>query len=95
MALALHDRREWWRGDQVEVRSDGECCGQPATLAHVGFELVAMTLAEPLRQAFGRHLDEHGCGDRDGPRYIGGFTRCEEAMRLWHLLPPGDRIVMG
>ena len=97
MSLFLRRRPDWFGGTLTEVVSDGECCGQPATLAHVGFEIVAATLAEPLRRAFRAHLDEHGCATRDpgDPRYIGGFGHCEEAMRLWYLQPAGDRVVIA
>jgi hypothetical protein len=59
------------------------------TIASCGFEVVAALLAEPLRQAFKRHLDEHGCAE------IRGFAYCPEAMRLFDLLPDGDRVVIG
>jgi hypothetical protein len=82
----------------VEVRSDGlDDWEQPATLAHVGYTIVAVTLAERLRKAFDGHLAEHGCatGDPQDPSYAGGFIHCPEAARLWGLLPDGDRIVFG
>lgn len=60
---------------------------QPLTLAHVGFEVVAMTLAEPLRREFSRHLAAHGCAERTG------FAYCDEAMTLFVLLPAGDRVI--
>jgi hypothetical protein len=89
--LRLLTRREWW-GDRTEVFDD-----DPQTLAHVGYSIVAMTLAEPLRKALDVHLDEHGCGTGDvaDPRYVGGFWYCPEAKSLWDLLPDGDRIVMA
>jgi hypothetical protein len=64
------------------------------SLASVGFTVAAVTLAEPLRKAFREHLDVHGCGTGDSgdPRYVGGCAHCPEAMRLWDLLPDGDRI---
>lgn len=70
---------------------DGEFAGWrdrriPATLAHVGFEIVAMTLAEPLRRAFFTHADEHQCQGR--------YPRCPEYARLAALLPEGDEPVL-
>jgi hypothetical protein len=88
----------WQRGTDymtrqptIEIRADRECqnCGRETTLAHTGFEVVAKTLAEPLRQMFKRHLDEHGCAETYG------FAYCPEAMRLFNLLPDGDRVVVG
>jgi hypothetical protein len=97
MPLSLRRIPDWFGGTITQVVSDGECCRQPATLAHVGFEVVAMTLAEPLRRALDLHLDEHGCGtgDPQDPRYVGGFIHCPEAAQLWDMLPAGDRIVIG
>lgn len=43
------------------------------------------------RRRFSKHLDEHGCGKPGA----GGFSHCEEAMRLWDVLPDKDRIVLG
>ena len=90
--LRLRKIPGWFGGYQTEVIEDA-----PQTLAHVGYEIAAMTLAEPLRKALDTHLDEHGCGtgDTTDPRYVGGFWYCPEAKRLWDLLPEGDRIVFG
>lgn len=70
---------------------------EPDTLAHVGYSIVAATLAEPLRRALDVHLDEHGCGTGDAhdPRYVGGFIHCPEASALWDLLPDCDRIALA
>jgi hypothetical protein len=97
VTLILRSGVTGFGGTLTEVVSDGECCGQPATLAHVGFEVAAVTLAEPLRRAFHAHLDEHGCGTGDprDPRYVGGFGHCDEALRLWRLLPAGDQVLIG
>jgi hypothetical protein len=48
-----------------------------------------MTLAEPLRKAFREHLGEHGCEEPYG------FAYCPDAVRLWDMLPAGDRIVIA
>lgn len=50
-------------------------------------QVLAARMAEPLRQAFYRHLDEH--------EHPEGAMRCEEAMRLWALLPDGDAVVFA
>jgi hypothetical protein len=59
------------------------------TLAGCGYGLVAALLAEPLRRAFHQHLDEHRCWAR------GGFAHCEEAMRLFRLLPRAEQVTIG
>jgi hypothetical protein len=89
--LRLRRSREWW-GSRTEVID-----ADPDTLACVGFTVVAVTLAEPLRRALDAHLDEHGCGTGDiaDDRYVGGFFHCSEAKRLWDMLPAGDRICIG
>ncbi len=91
--MGLH----WRRGEPdfrtgkptVEVFADRDCqnCDRPVTLAHASYEVVAMTLAEPLRRAFWKHVDEHGeaCVN---PMW-GGWL-CPEAARLRALLPAGD-----
>lgn len=66
---------------QTEVVED-----DPQTLAQVGYSIVAMTLAEPLRKAVRAHLDEHGCS---------GVLSCPEANRLFRLLPAADQILIG
>ena len=76
--------------------SSGPCphCGVPGMpFDHPVWESVAMMLAQPLRDALTRHLDEHGCGtdDFNDPRYVSGFLHCEDAKRLWDLLPMWDR----
>lgn len=56
---------------------------------------------------FDAHLEEHGCGcpyrDRPGcptperheeGHRVGGFRRCEEAMRLFRLLPPEKQVIL-
>jgi hypothetical protein len=79
----------------VEVRLP-EGTPKPS-LAEFGYEMVARLLAEPLRKALDGHLDEHNCGtgDTSSPDYVGGFTHCPEAKRLWDLLPDGDRILLA
>jgi hypothetical protein len=59
------------------------------TVADCGYTVVAKLLAEPLRRAFEKHLDQHGCAERHG------FAYCEEAMQLFGLLPPGDTVILG
>src|SRR5581483_8921846 len=53
-------RRQSWNRTVTEVVD-----AEPDTLAHVGYSIVAATLAEPLRRALDVHLDEHGCGTGD------------------------------
>jgi hypothetical protein len=93
MSLRLHRYLDTWGSTVTEVRSDGLCdCHapeHPATLAHVGYSIVAATLAEPLRRALSTHIDEHGCAER------GGFWGCDEAMRLFRLLPASEQILIG
>jgi len=67
---------------------------EPQDLASVALTIVAATLAEPLRKAFDRHMDQHGCGEPGNPEYA-GFLRCPEALALWKLLPEGDTIAYG
>jgi hypothetical protein len=83
MTLRLRNR-SYWYGDRIEVTED-----EPRTLASVGYGIVAMTLAEPLRKAFREHLGEHGCEEPYG------FAYCPDAVRLWDMLPAGDRIVIA
>jgi hypothetical protein len=59
------------------------------TVASTGYEIVAQLLAAPLRRAFDEHLRDHGCAER------GGFGYCDEAMRLFGLLPAGDSVIFG
>ncbi len=49
------------------------------------------------RHRLDKHLKKHGCGTGDvkSPTYIGGMAHCEEAMRLWDVLPGKDRVVIG
>lgn len=61
----------------------------PDCWARGPWQALAATLAEPLRKAFAAHLDEHGCAERTG------FAYCDEAMRLFRLLPAGDRTVVA
>ena len=65
------------------------------TIADCGYTVVAQLLAEPLRRAFVEHLDQHGCATQGHPNFVGGFSYCEEAMRLFSLLPPGDTVIIG
>lgn len=69
--------------------------GPAARWDHAAWRSLAVTLAQPLRDAFHRHLDLHGCGAGSGPTYIGGFSRCPEAWALYELLPDGDRICIA
>lgn len=92
--MGLHKRTEpdpWTGRPRTVITADGECpnCGEPSTIAHVGFEVAAITMAEPLRRAFREHLDAHGCAERLG------FAYCPEAVRLFELLPAGDTITIG
>lgn len=74
-------------------------------LAHPVWEAVAVMLAQPLRDAFNGHMDNHGCGCC-GPRWcksthtdeghaIHGFAHCPEAMHLFNLLPEGDTVIIA
>lgn len=58
--------------------------------AHGVWEALAITLAEPLRKAFDRHLAEHGCATEAMP-----LDRCPEGWALWELLPEGDCIAIA
>ena len=92
MTFRLENRRDKWGMAWTHITCDGECqCGEPATIAHTVMEVVAMTLAEPLRKALDDHLEEH----REAHERMGGFIHCPEAKRLWGLLPDGDRIVLA
>ncbi len=75
------------------VETGPECnnCGGELDAAHAVFETVAMLMGERLRQAFSAHLDEHGCGRHGGP----GFAYCDEAVRLFELMPEGDKVLIG
>lgn len=98
--------RQWFHPSFGPMRGEHEVYWEPLdeavygpdpkpTIAKVGYTIVAQTLAAPLRQALERHLDEHGCGEGnpEHPNYRGGFLYCEEAKRIWDLLPPGDTIL--
>jgi hypothetical protein len=93
MALEYRLQRDWVTGQyygSVEITSDGKCEGWhldrevDATLAHVGFEIVAQVLAAPLRKAWHDHLEtpEH---------HHDGIAYCEECQDLLSLLPEGDQ----
>lgn len=71
---------------EVHVVWDGE---RKPSIAQTAYTITATTLAEPLRRAFSKHVDEHGCAARTG------FAYCDEAMRLFRLLPDGDRVIVG
>jgi hypothetical protein len=85
------------RCDSLGMRYTEVVATDPASLAHVGFSVIAVTLGAVLRKALEEHLDEHGCGCGDirHPSYIGGFLHCPEAKRLFDLLPDGDRILLA
>lgn len=79
--LRLVRRRNWLGEPYTEVVAT---IGH--SLADVGYTVVAVTLAEPLRKALRAHLDGHQCS---------GVLSCQEANALWELLPDGDRILMA
>lgn len=56
-----------------------------ASWATGAWAALAATLAEPLRKAFRDHVDAHGC-------YL---DTCAKSLRLWDLLPEGDRVLLG
>ncbi len=88
MGLYLRRYRDHWGSLVTEVRSDGKDDeGRPETIAHVGYTIVAITLAEPLRRAFEKHLETH--------EHPLGFGHCEEAMRLFRLLPESEQIILA
>ncbi len=88
MGLYLHRYRGHFGEPVTEVRSDSmDDWGRPVTLAHVGYSIVAATLAEPLRRAFKQHLDTHEHPD--------GFGHCEEAMQLFRLLPEDEQVILA
>lgn len=62
----------------------------PDNFAHGVWTALAVTLAQPLRDALDKHLDDHCCVE-----LYGGFAYCEEASRLFALLPDGDQIVIA
>jgi hypothetical protein len=92
VGLYWRDEREFphWP-PKIVITADSECpnCHRPSNVAHVGFEVAAITMAEPLRRAFDQHLDAHGCAERLG------FAYCDEAMRLFRLLPIGERAIVA
>ena len=60
-----------------------------ADWAHGVWTAVAVTLAEPLRQALGEHYEGCVfCQDR-------GIAHCPTGALLWRLLPDGDRVVIA
>jgi hypothetical protein len=88
VSIYLRRYRDHWGAPVIEVRSDGlDEEGRPVTLARVGYQIVAATLAEPLRKAFAEHLAAHEHPD--------GFGHCEEAMRLFRLLPESEQIILA
>lgn len=60
--------------DEPARRRCPRCWDRELTVAHVVLEAVAVMLAQPLRDAFDRHCDEHLCatGDIRSPHYRGG-----------------------
>lgn len=87
----------WSVGPALPPGTCPNCLNPESAFDHGVWEAVAMLLAQPLRDALDRHLNEHGCGtgDTTDPRYVGGFFHCPEAKRLWDLMPAGDRIVLA
>lgn len=69
-----------WSGGPVDYP-------RPSDLLHDSMSVLAKLLAQPLREAFRQHLEEH-----DHPA---GFGACPEAMRLFKLLPAGDQMGGG
>jgi len=79
----------WEWEDRDDTSKGGRNTDTPAaTLAHVGFEIVAQALAAPLRRAWAEH-NEQPHGDAD-PR-LPYRAHCAECQRLEALLPEGDR----
>jgi hypothetical protein len=76
--LSLVTRRNFLGGSYIEVVSAGS-----QTIAETVMEIVAVTLAEPLRKA----LYEHRVGHSD--------KWCEECERLWQMMPEGDRVAIA
>jgi hypothetical protein len=74
-----------------------KCYRKNPDLTHNVFEYVAAVISEPLRKAFHDHLDAHGCGigDYEDGRYIGGFSHCPEAVRLFGLQPEAEQVIIG
>lgn len=63
--------------------------------AHGVLESMARMLAQPLRDALDRHLGEHGCATLGHPGYVGGFLHCDEATRLFRLLPLEEQVILA
>jgi len=60
-----------------------------------GVGIFTMSDRDHRQALFMRHLDEHGCGDPDGTRYMGGFGHCPEAMRLFDSMHDEDRVILA
>lgn len=80
-----HWRWEW--NDPADTSKGGRNVDQPAaTLAHVGFEIVAQVLAAPIRKAYQEHL-----AAADGTeQHRLGLAHCADCQHFWSLLPEGD-----
>jgi hypothetical protein len=103
VTLTYRFRRYWFgTTTSAVITSDGKCDGPhwdwdkeklefadppAATLAHVGFEIVAQVLAAPLRRAYYQHRDEA----EEEHKRVGGTAHCGECDRLLAMLPEGDR----
>lgn len=84
----LYQHHRHFGGPIQESVTRDQCakCQQPnPDLSHHVLEYIAATLAEPLRRAVRRHLEEHGCD----------LFRCETATELWYLQPGGDSIILA
>lgn len=66
-------------------------CPTLVTLA----EAYDISMLSPQGQAFVKHLDAHHCADERHPDFMGGFGNCPEAMRLFNLQPPYERVLTG
>ena len=79
----------WELADPDDWRSGRNVDQPPATLAHIGFEIVAQLLAAPIRKAYAEHL-----AAADGTeQHRLGTVHCADCQRFWAMLPEGDQPV--
>jgi hypothetical protein len=84
----------WQWADEDDTSRGGRNADRPpATLAHVGFEIVAQVLAAPLRRAWREHFYLPHAGDVLAAGYFPQRGDCPECRRLEAMLPEGDRPV--
>jgi hypothetical protein len=83
----------WVWEDESDTSKGGRNTDEPAaTLAHVGFEIIAQVLAAPLRRAFEDHWNRPHL-DAATPEFRAYRAHCPECIRLTAMLPEGDRPV--